>query len=856
LLSEAIYENKNAILAGAILSVFILSAVPLPVHAQGTSLFSVTVIAPGNANPARREWGAIIANSLQNVGINAKEVFLPWGTVYARVLLPALSIRGKTFDQGGFDLQLVGFTPALFPISAEFLEFDSSQFAPSSGNYYLWANSTADAKIRAAVTEGYTAQGVSDLKAWEAIEYNQRPEIPIEFDTAQYATNPGIKFNGWDAFQANIGPVPEFFSYGTKTSMNVGTTGDFEQMLPLLTSSYYDLESYAPVYDALYFATYPSGFPACQPNCGNPRVISDLATGVTQNGATLTYTLRSGVKFQDGVGFTANDVLYSLLAYTDFNSGSASASAYTSIVGNDIKFTWMNGTVTELVNDNINGVTNYYGLASAKPASVASDTPTRPGTVVASSDGSTVTITLGNFQGLTAPGVIFHPEFDGFAIIPMHYLNKGPDAGCLNGKTTCNWGSSAFNTAQAGSYTSNGVTFTGPFGTGPYSFASYDPVNAVTHLKKFAGFWNATALQNSGEFTITDYYVSYITTTDPAIAALKAGTVDVLDPQYHYGVQVKAGLLSFAKVYSEPLAGQQEVGINMQHPILGTGAGTPKGTAAAAATIRRAIDYLIPRQLIISQLLVGNAAPGDVPFALGAYKDPSLTARPYDPATALKLLQAAGYGTGTAPGITFKATTFPSFYLGMSLPVSGSFVNPVTSKPYASNATVKYSLILQTSPDNVTWTGVQSSTTDSNGAYFFLFTPTATGSTSVRVYFTGLTTGTTGLYSQRVRGGTNVTVTPGSVPVAAPQFTSPVKVSAGNLGTTLGSLASQANLASAVGTLQGSLTNNGNQITSLQNSVNSLNNQVSTLTTVAYGAIAIAIIVGIAGFVFGRRRTT
>jgi len=853
LLSEAIDENKKAILAGAILSIFVLSAVPIPVHAKTTGLFSVTVIAPGNANPARREWGAVIANSLQNVGINAKEVFLPWSTVYARTLLPDLSVRGKSFDNGGFDLQLVGFTPALFPISAEFLEFDSSQFAPSSGNYYLWANSTADAKIRAAVAEGYSAQGVADLKAWEKIEYQDRPEIPIEYDTAQYATTPSINYHNWDAFFANIDPVPQFLSYGSKTSMVVGTTGDFEQMLPLLTSSYYDFESMFPVYSQLFIPAYPPNYPACASNCGSPQIIPDLATGVTTSGNTLTYTLRSGVKFQDGVAFDANDVLYMFLAYTSFSGGSASASALTSALGNDIKFTWRNGTTTELVNDNVKGATVYYGLPASKPSSAVPDSPARPASMVASSDGLTVTVTLGNFQGLTTPAAIFHPEFDtGIFILPMHYLNgQHVDAGCIGTTGTCNWASSAFNTAQAGTYKSNGVAFTGPFGTGPYSFAAYDAVNAVTHLTKYPNYWNATALQSSGEFTLNDYYVKYITETDPAIAALKGGTVDALDPQYHYAVQVKNGLLNFAKVYAEPNAGQQEVGVNMQHPVLGTGKDTPAGTAAAARAIRQAIDYLIPRDLIISQLLAGSSSPGDVPFAVGGYKDSSLPPRPYDPAAAAKLLQLAGYSP--ASGIVQTTTSLPTFYVGMSQPFSGTFTNPVTGQPYGSTSTASYVVILQTSQDNKTWTGIQSSATDVSGGYFFLYTPTTVGAPSVRVYFTGYTVPTGGtIYSQKVKGGQNVTVLPGSVPVAAPQFSSPVKVSASSLSAALNSLAKSSDVAN----LNSALTAANSKVASLQSSISDLTGQVGTLTTVAYGAIAVAIIVGIAGFLFARRKTT
>jgi ABC-type transport system substrate-binding protein len=58
------------------------------------------------------------------------------------------------------------------------------------------------------------------------------------------------------------------------------------------------------------------------------------------------------------------------------------------------------------------------------------------------------------------------------------------------------------------------------------------------------------------------------------------------------------------------------MGFNMQHPIWGTGVDTPLGqsdptqAAAAATHVRRALDYLVPKDAIIKNLLNGYGSYG------------------------------------------------------------------------------------------------------------------------------------------------------------------------------------------------------------------------------------------------------
>ena len=103
------------------------------------------------------------------------------------------------------------------------------------------------------------------------------------------------------------------------------------------------------------------------------------------------------------------------------------------------------------------------------------------------------------------------------------------------------------------------------------------------------------------------------------------------------------------------------MGVNMDHPILGTGSATPyaqahpgNATAAAIAArwIRQAISYVTPRDNIISQLLNGYGLPSITTPVVGNYKtgfaltqgfNTALQPYAYNLTTAANLLQQAGY---------------------------------------------------------------------------------------------------------------------------------------------------------------------------------------------------------------------
>jgi ABC-type transport system substrate-binding protein len=175
-----------------------------------------------------------------------------------------------------------------------------------------------------------------------------------------------------------------------------------------------------------------------------------------------------------------------------------------------------------------------------------------------------------------------------------------------------------------------------------------------------------SALLSRGALAVKDFYVTQILDSQPAIAALQTGAVNVLDSQYHLETQ-QSFINSWSDRVSYSAFGTQEMGFNMQHPIFGTGTATPLGqrdpskAALAAMYVRQAISHAVPRDLIIQQLLFGYGYPGITTPVAGDYKtgfattagfDKSLAPYDFNLTESRQLLQQAGYfpTTPTSPG--------------------------------------------------------------------------------------------------------------------------------------------------------------------------------------------------------------
>lgn len=101
----------------------------------------------------------------------------------------------------------------------------------------------------------------------------------------------------------------------TRTVLRVGSTTDIDALNPFTAFSTQAYDVFQLVYDKLM--EYDAQL-NLQPS---------LATGVdvTEGGRVFTYTLRSGVKWQDGKDFTADDVVFTYLLVRDNNYGTYGA---------------------------------------------------------------------------------------------------------------------------------------------------------------------------------------------------------------------------------------------------------------------------------------------------------------------------------------------------------------------------------------------------------------------------------------------------------------------------------------------------------------------------------------------------
>lgn len=582
-------------------------------------LFSVTIIAPGNANLLRRQWSQVFASNLQELGIDAKVVYLGWTPVYDRVFTPSLEMVGKTYDEGGFDIQAVGWTPGLLPEPRQNWYGSDAFFAPNGQNYQLWNNAESNTLLDQFITSTDDNEKTSALKQWQQIYFEEVPASQIHYEAQPAVVNPALgnlytpATGGGEAWlYFNAQPYPQLITRSDgKNSLVYCSTGEIDSLLPPTSNSWYDTIVWMPIYSGLAEA-----WPTLS-GLSDLQVPSLLASwSHSADGFTWTFNCRQGVTWHDGEAFTADDVVFSLWALMNPEPPSQFVGYYTSVYGDNVEFTYSDGTSTTL------GTGNRVGSVTA----------TDQYTVVA----ELPELALGKPYGYFEPYLIAFTN----NIIPKHIFENIPLA---------DWTSTPFSTGQ-GSISINGKTYTGPLGTGPYKWVDYDVAAQVIHLERFDSYWNATALKNDGLFQIEDYYIRFIADKTSALAALKNGEVDMLGQEYQMSADVPTIDPSWGRVLKHPGTGRQEFGYNMRHPIFGTGVDTPLGkstpsrAAEAARYIRQAFDYAIPRELIINNLLAGDGLPGITPLApTQPFYDDSLTARPYDLEKAKQLLTQAGY---------------------------------------------------------------------------------------------------------------------------------------------------------------------------------------------------------------------
>lgn len=543
-------------------------------------------------NPSRKAWAQVVESSLDAVGIDAVRVELDWDTVYSRALTPDTATVGKTYDQGGFDALFVGYAMGIDP--DPFPLYDSSQFPPTGQNYNLWNNSESDRLCKLIKETTDEATRLQYVKEWQKLAYDEVPSATLHYNTEIVAYDPTALLG--DPFKAFHYPSwPRVKNW----KLNPNTT---QTSIVLAQTGPAPTEGINPLMTTSYYdlTVYDNIFDSLAERWDliDKKMVPALATSweVASDQKTWTVHLREGVTWHDGVAFTADDVKFTFDSYMNDQVASPNGAWYKDILGSPDNVVIVNPTTVKF---NLPKTYAYF-----------------------------VESILSTYM------------------IPKHVLESVPPA---------DWKTHAFNTAS-GSYKVGSYTAYGPIGTGPYVYAAYDPTTFANVLQKNTNYWNKAALEDAGTFKIEFLYVQKIENSDPAIAALKAGDVDVLDSQYG-SKKLAVVEKPWGDYVSYDAFGVQELGFNMQNPIFGTGVDTPLGkqdpsrAAEAARYVRQAISHLINRQQIISTILGGYGSAGvTTPVTrVTAGFDSSLQPYSYDETLAKSLLAAAGYQTGVAP---------------------------------------------------------------------------------------------------------------------------------------------------------------------------------------------------------------
>jgi ABC-type transport system substrate-binding protein len=583
------------------------------------------------SNPARRAWAAIVQNSLQCAGFDVtrqEASFSP--TIFARALNPPPSVVGKTYDQGGFDILFVGYNLVIDP--DPFQLYDSSQFASLGGqNYYLW-NNTRNNQLGQLIDATLNRDArLNYVKQWQVLAANELPSIPLLY-THEIVAFDSDYSNAQSVFHSYTAPawppIEHLANSALSSRFILAETGQApgEGVVPELSTSYYDLAISGEIFGPL----------ALRNDTIFKTMIPDLASGtptapgwsVAADNKTWTVNLRNGVTWHDTLPFNATDVKFTYDVYQNPALGSETSALIQSVIG---------------------GKNN---IVITSPTQVVFRLP--------------------------RPYAYFVQNILSSAILPAHILNStsfygGPiDYSKIKG--------SLFNRPDTGS---GGVP---PVGTGPYKWCSntvgcaandgWTSATGTSHMIRNDNYydfndWGKSALLAKNQFGVKDYYVKTIIGSDAAITALSNHEVDFLDGQYHLETQQNF-LNSWGKSRETDYDGfsVQEMGVNMQHPILGTGTGTPYAqqypgnlTAAANAArwIRQAISYATPRTQIISGLLNGAGVEAITTPIVGNWRtgqsvmegfNTALQPYPYDLGKAAQLLQQAGYAQIIAP-VTF-----------------------------------------------------------------------------------------------------------------------------------------------------------------------------------------------------------
>ena len=457
---------------------------------------------------------------------------------------------GKTYVDGGWDAYLERYYySSLKPVPNSL--FSTKALPPAGQNYYYVEDPVIDRTV--AEYAGSVDPGAQDvaIKAFQKRWLETEPLTILFYPEDVIATNP--KLSGFDSttFRPAYYPRPENWTVaggGADASAAFACWPPPDSVLPLYSQGYQDSNVAGPVYNQLL------EYESWDKKEATPALAASIDSSA--DGKKHVINLRPGVTWHSGEPFTAEDVVFTF----DTTLNPAVASDNRAIL------------------QEVFGGTGAYKVTGPLQ----------------------VTVELPAYSMLFREFVL-----TAVPIMPKHaYGDIKPEQ--LRTHTINTWRQPFTVKTSKGSYTSKGA-----IGTGPWVCGGFDPARKSYSYTKNAAYWKKTP------GNVTTYYHVAIQGADAVLAALKSGDIDAHDPMYDVGTQATTIDLSWGKLNRFDSFKWQHICYNLRHPIFGTGTDTPLGkqdparAAEAAAYVRKAFSFSIPRDEIIKQMAAGVWAPGD-----------------------------------------------------------------------------------------------------------------------------------------------------------------------------------------------------------------------------------------------------
>jgi len=174
-------------------------------------------------------------------------------------------------------------------------------------------------------------------------------------------------------------------------------------------------------------------------------------------------------------------------------------------------------------------------------------------------------------------------------------------------------------------------------GVGPYMLAEYNDGANFIHLTTNPYFkdWFGT------DPKFNDIYFDYYKKLETALSALASGIIDMIDADFYISPYEIPPNTAVTTVCSDAY---KEIAINNYHPYIGTGENCPIAGKQSAKYVRRAINHIIPREMIENAIANFAHENGITPCPPSSpFFDRSLQPFNYSLAKAKHFMELAGF---------------------------------------------------------------------------------------------------------------------------------------------------------------------------------------------------------------------